>query len=114
MKRGLRRRVRRVAGGRPVEDRVCDLMVEGLFDSGVDTAPDESAYAVLSLAGDVALADGDPKVHAHVVLGRRDGAALALIDLGPAGDVSIVERTTTAGEAKEERWQASIVSGWWW
>ena len=31
---------------------------------------------MLSLAGDVALADGEPKVHAHVVLGRRDGAAL--------------------------------------
>lgn len=31
---------------------------------------------VLSLLGDVAVADGDPKVHAHVVLGRRDGTAL--------------------------------------
>ena len=28
---------------------------------------------VLSLIGDVALADGRPKLHAHVVLGRRDG-----------------------------------------
>ncbi len=31
---------------------------------------------VLSLAGDVALADGRPKLHAHVVLGRRDGSAV--------------------------------------
>ncbi|HKP17048.1 MAG TPA: PPC domain-containing DNA-binding protein [Gaiellaceae bacterium] len=30
---------------------------------------------VLSLAGDVALADGEAKVHAHVVLGKRDGTA---------------------------------------
>jgi predicted DNA-binding protein with PD1-like motif len=30
---------------------------------------------VLSLVGDVALQDGVPKVHAHVVLGRRDGSA---------------------------------------
>lgn len=28
---------------------------------------------VLGLTGDIAVADGNPKVHAHVVLGRRDG-----------------------------------------
>jgi predicted DNA-binding protein with PD1-like motif len=31
---------------------------------------------VLTLAGDVATEDGQPKIHAHVVLGRRDGTAL--------------------------------------
>ena len=31
---------------------------------------------VLSLIGDVALADGRPKLHAHVVLGRRDGSTV--------------------------------------
>jgi predicted DNA-binding protein with PD1-like motif len=30
---------------------------------------------VLSLVGDIALADGDPKVHAHVVVGKSDGTA---------------------------------------
>lgn len=30
---------------------------------------------VLSLLGDVAEKDGEPKVHAHVVIGGRDGAA---------------------------------------
>jgi uncharacterized protein len=30
---------------------------------------------VLSLIGNVALADGEPKIHAHVVVGRRDGSA---------------------------------------
>ena len=30
---------------------------------------------VLSLAGNVALHEGKPKVHAHVVLGKRDGTA---------------------------------------
>lgn len=30
---------------------------------------------VLSLVGDVTLADGEPKVHAHVVVGKRDGTA---------------------------------------
>ena len=35
----------------------------------------ESFHAV-SLAGDIALADGKPKVHAHAVLGKRDAAAV--------------------------------------
>jgi predicted DNA-binding protein with PD1-like motif len=30
---------------------------------------------MLSLIGDIALKDGDPQVHAHVVIGRRDGTA---------------------------------------
>jgi uncharacterized protein len=30
---------------------------------------------VLTLAGDVALKDGEPSVHAHVVVGKRDGSA---------------------------------------
>jgi predicted DNA-binding protein with PD1-like motif len=37
--------------------------------------PVRDQVEVLSLAGDVALADGEPKVHAHVVLGKRDGSA---------------------------------------
>jgi uncharacterized protein len=30
---------------------------------------------VLSLVGDVSLQDGEPRIHAHVVLGKRDGSA---------------------------------------
>ena len=30
---------------------------------------------VLSLVGDIALKDGEPRVHAHVVLGKADGTA---------------------------------------
>ena len=30
---------------------------------------------VLALVGDIASQDGKPKIHAHVVLGRRDGSA---------------------------------------
>jgi predicted DNA-binding protein with PD1-like motif len=30
---------------------------------------------VLALVGDIAFQDGKPKIHAHVVLGRRDGSA---------------------------------------
>ena len=38
--------------------------------------PVEEQVEVLSLAGNVAIAEGEPKLHAHVVLGRRDGTAL--------------------------------------
>ena len=30
---------------------------------------------VLSLIGDIALKDGDPEIHAHMVVGKRDGTA---------------------------------------
>jgi predicted DNA-binding protein with PD1-like motif len=30
---------------------------------------------VLSLIGDIALRDGEPQVHAHMVVGRADGTA---------------------------------------
>jgi predicted DNA-binding protein with PD1-like motif len=29
----------------------------------------------MSLVGDIALYDGEPKLHAHVVVGKRDGTA---------------------------------------
>jgi predicted DNA-binding protein with PD1-like motif len=38
--------------------------------------PVQEQVEVLTLAGDIALKDGQPKVHAHVVLGRRDGTTL--------------------------------------
>lgn len=38
--------------------------------------PVEEQVEVLSLVGDVALDGAEPKVHAHVVLGRRDGSTL--------------------------------------
>jgi uncharacterized protein len=37
--------------------------------------PVREQVEVLSLAGDIAVADDGPKVHAHVVLGRSDGSA---------------------------------------
>lgn len=40
--------------------------------------PVEEQVEVVALVGDVALGpQGEPKIHAHVVLGRRDGSALA-------------------------------------
>ncbi len=37
--------------------------------------PIREQVEVLALVGDVALADQKPKIHAHVVLGKRDGTA---------------------------------------
>lgn len=36
--------------------------------------PIEEQVEVLSMVGDVALSDGEAEVHAHVVVGRRDGS----------------------------------------
>ena len=38
--------------------------------------PVEEQVEVLSLVGDIALDEREPKIHAHVVLGRRDGATV--------------------------------------
>lgn len=38
--------------------------------------PLQEQVEVLSLAGDVALQDGQPVVHAHIVVGRSDGSAM--------------------------------------
>jgi predicted DNA-binding protein with PD1-like motif len=37
--------------------------------------PIREQVEVLSLVGDIAIADRGPKIHAHVVLGKRDGSA---------------------------------------
>ena len=37
--------------------------------------PVREQVEVLSLVGDVAVENGEPKVHAHVVVGKRDGTA---------------------------------------
>lgn len=40
-----------------------------------ETIPINEQVEVLSLIGDVALQDGEPKTHVHVVVGKRDGSA---------------------------------------
>ena len=50
----------------------------GYFDwekKDYERIPVKDQVEVLALVGDVALQDGKPKLHAHVVLGRRDGSA---------------------------------------
>jgi predicted DNA-binding protein with PD1-like motif len=39
--------------------------------------PLQEQVEVVSLTGDIAMSDGDPMVHAHVVVGRSDGTARA-------------------------------------
>jgi predicted DNA-binding protein with PD1-like motif len=49
----------------------------GYFDvekKGYEKIPVEEQVEVLSLIGDIALNEGEPELHAHVVLGRRDGS----------------------------------------
>ena len=49
----------------------------GYFDlvrKEYEKIPVEEQVEVLSLIGDIALNEGEPELHAHVVLGRRDGA----------------------------------------
>src|SRR5688500_1606786 len=53
-------------------------VVVGYFDwqrKDYDRIPIREQVEVLSLAGDIALDRGEPKVHAHVVLGKHDGTA---------------------------------------
>lgn len=50
----------------------------GYFDwdkKDYERIPVREQVEVLALVGDIALQDGKPKLHAHVVLGRRDGSA---------------------------------------
>ena len=52
--------------------------VIGYFDwqkKDYERNPIDDQVEVLALVGDVALANGEPKIHAHVVLGMRDGTA---------------------------------------
>jgi predicted DNA-binding protein with PD1-like motif len=54
-----------------------DVML-GYFDRNTkkyQEIPIEEQVEVLSLVGDIALKDGIPQVHAHVVVGKADGTA---------------------------------------
>ena len=57
--------------------------------------PVREQVEVLSLIGDVALQDGEPKVHAHVVVGRSDGSTrgghLVEAHVRPTLEVVLVE-----------------------
>ena len=43
---------------------------------GYDKIPVNEQVEALSVMGDIALNKGEPKIHAHVVVGKRDGSTL--------------------------------------
>ena len=70
----------------------------GYFDMGkkeYEKIPVDEQVEVLSLVGDVALFEGEPKLHVHAVLGRSDGTTRGGHLLGahvqPTLEVVIVE-----------------------
>lgn len=74
----------------------------GYFDwnrKDYDRIAVDEQVEVVTLTGDVAMDAGQPKVHAHVVLGRRDGAALGghLLDaiVRPTLELTLVETPAT-------------------
>ncbi|MEN3363846.1 MAG: uncharacterized protein V7606_1120 [Burkholderiales bacterium] len=53
-------------------------VVLGYFEwasKSYEKIPVSEQVEVLSMSGDVALQEGKPKIHAHVVVGKRDGTA---------------------------------------
>ena len=57
---------------------------------------------LLSLIGDVAMKDGEPQVHAHTVVGRRDGTAhgghLLQAHVRPTCEVVLTEKSCASEE----------------
>jgi uncharacterized protein len=73
-------------------------LVVGYFDWGkkdYKKIPLNEQVEVLSLVGDIALDEGEPKVHAHVVVGKADGTAhgghLLQAHVRPTLEVILVE-----------------------
>jgi len=73
-------------------------LVVGYFDWGkkdYQKIPLDEQVEVLSLVGDIALGEGGPKVHAHVVVGKADGTAhgghLLKAHVRPTLEVILVE-----------------------
>ncbi len=74
----------------------------GFFDrekKAYEEIPVEEQTEVLSCTGNVAHYEGEPRLHAHVVLGRRDGSALGghLLQAAvrPTLEVMLVETPAT-------------------
>ena len=54
-------------------------VVLGYFDLVINEyrrTPVREQVEIMSLIGNVALYEGEPKLHAHIVIGKRDGSAL--------------------------------------
>ena len=73
----------------------CTLGYFNRENMGYDNIELPEQVEVLSLDGDIAAKDGEPEVHAHVVVGKRDGSAwgghLLRADVWPTLEVMLVE-----------------------
>jgi uncharacterized protein len=76
-------------------------VILGYFDLTIKEfkkIPIDEQVEVLSLVGDIALKDGEPIVHAHVVVGKSDGTAwgghLIEAHVRPTLEVMLVETPT--------------------
>lgn len=72
-------REHRVTGAGLTAVGACREATLGYFNSEVmryEDIPVGEQVEVLSLLGDIATKDGEPAVHVHVVLGRRDGSTV--------------------------------------
>ena len=69
----------KLAAGRLTGLGACERVTLGFFELGrkdYQKIPINEQVEVMSLVGNVALEEGgEPKVHAHVVVGKRDGTA---------------------------------------
>jgi predicted DNA-binding protein with PD1-like motif len=75
--------------------------------------PIQEQVEVLTLSGDIALKDGMPKVHCHVVLGKRDGAAVGghLIEarVRPTLEVMLTETPGQLRRRHDERTGLALI-----
>ena len=69
---------------------------------------------VLSLIGDIALDKGKPKIHAHVVVGKRDGTAhgghLLEAHVRPTLEVVLTESPATLARESDEETGLALIS----
>jgi predicted DNA-binding protein with PD1-like motif len=93
-----------------------ERLVIAYFDWGrrdyVDI-PISEQVEVLSLAGDIALKDGQPVVHAHVVVGKQDGTAhgghLVEAHVRPTLEVILVESPAYLRRTWDDRARLALI-----
>jgi predicted DNA-binding protein with PD1-like motif len=80
-----------------------------------DLAPLKEQVEVMSLVGSIALSGNEPKVHAHVVVGKADGTAhgghLLEAHVWPTPEVIITESPLSRALARRLA-QSSVTSCW--
>jgi predicted DNA-binding protein with PD1-like motif len=89
----------------------------GYFDmekKEYEKIPVEEQVEVLSLVGDVALNRGEPELHAHVVLGRRDGTTrgghLLEAHVRPTLEVVLIESPEHLKKRTDEETGLALIS----